>query len=501
MFRMWRSRRSKQNLEISSPHEGSFRRGVHIEEIVGSNELVGVPKIWEKAASTGNKKIAVADESKQAPTSLIPTTSEAKAAPKKKKKTRRKKKPTDIELSAPSNFRQPVHVDFNSETGFIGLPADWDALLKSSDISKEDCIENSAAVLSALEFFDNGMKPAPIGKKESFTVSSNTHTSYASDSEEDIELNMREGKKETISMEELENSEWIDKGDPTEIYSNIEKIAEGSAGEVYRATCNATGETVAIKVISLGGDIKIHDIRNEVMMMKLSSHENVVKHHGTYLKNEKLWAVMEYMDGGALTEVISICQISEAQIACICKEVLKALAFLHADNRLHRDIKSDNILITTQGDIKLADFGFSAQLSEATQKRNSVVGTPYWMAPELIKGLDYDTGVDIWSLGIAAIEMADGDPPYLDFPPLRALFLIATQGSPSLKDPEQWSVLFRDFLSRCLELDVSKRATATELLGHKFLEIACTKQSLSPYIIKAKEVAAQMSDEESSYTE
>ena len=107
------------------------------------------------------------------------------------------------------------------------MPADWDALLKSSDISKEDCIENSAAVLSALEFFDNGMKPAPIGKKESFTVSSNTHTSYASDSEEDIELNMREGKKETISMEELENSEWIDKGDPTEIYSNIEKIAEG----------------------------------------------------------------------------------------------------------------------------------------------------------------------------------------------------------------------------------------------------------------------------------
>ena len=111
-----------------------------------------------------------------------------------------------------------------------------------------------------------------------------------------------------------------------------------------------------------------------------------------------------------------------------------------------------------------ADFGFSAQLSEASDKRNSVVGTPYWMAPELIKGLDYDTGVDIWSLGIAAIEMADGDPPYLDFPPLRALFLIATQGSPSLKEPEKWSPLFLDFLGRCLDLDTTKRASAKELL-------------------------------------
>ena len=112
----------------------------------------------------------------------------------------------------------------------------------------------------------------------------------------------------------------------------------------------------------------------------------------------------------------------------------------------------------------LADFGFSAQLNESTKKRNSVVGTPYWMAPELIKGLDYDTSVDIWSLGIAAIEMADGDPPYLDFPPLRALFLIATQGSPTPKDPEQWSSTFRNFLSQCLEVESSKRATATELL-------------------------------------
>merc|ERR1711879_776877 len=151
--------------------------------------------------------------------------------------------------------------------------------------------------------------------------------------------------------------------------------------------------------------------------------------------------------------------------------------------------------------IKLADFGYCAQLTETVDKRNSVVGTPYWMAPELIKGMEYGTSVDVWSLGIAAIEMADGDPPYLDFPPLRALFLIATQGSPSLKDPEQWSVLFRDFLSRCLEQDVAKRATATELLSHPFLEIACPKESLTPYIIKAKEVAAQLCDDESSFTE
>jgi len=286
---------------------------------------------------------------------------------------------------------------------------------------------------------------------------------------------------------------WIDEGDPTEIFINLEKCGEGSSGEVYKGLHKDTKEVTAIKVISLGGSEKLCNIKNEIMMLKLSKHPNVVEHRGTFMKDEKLWVAMEYMDGGALTEVISICQISEPQIACICKEILNALVGIHAGNRIHRDIKSDNVLITISGDIKLADFGYCAQLTETVDKRNSVVGTPYWMAPELIKGMEYGTSVDIWSLGIAAIEMAEGDPPYLDFPPLRALFLIATHGPPSLKEPEKWSDIFKHFLGRCLELEPGDRASATELLEHPFLKLACPTRNLTPLILKAKEVAAQLS--------
>merc|ERR1712137_106806 len=447
------------------------------------------------------KKVAPSAEGEEQdlpPASLIPTSGVVGPASKDKKSKKKKKmKETNFSLSGPSNFRQTVHVDFDSETGFSGLPLEWDALLKSSDISKQDVIENQDAVISALEFYDNGYKakkPATNSVKpiEPLSESEGKDKEY----KEDVPQ-IREGaEKKILNISELADSDWIDEGDPNTLFSDIEKIGEGSAGEVFKAICNKTGQVLAIKVITLGGESKLEDIRNEIMMMKLSKHPNVVDHLGTYLKDEKLWAVMEYMDGGALTEVISICQISEAQIACICQEILLALAAIHEGKRIHRDIKSDNVLITIAGDIKLADFGFSAQLQEASEKRNSVVGTPYWMAPELIKGLDYDTGVDIWSLGIAAIEMADGDPPYLDFPPLRALFLIATQGSPSLKEPEKWSPLFLDFLARCLEQDVPQRATASELLSHPFLKKACPKKTLTPYILKAKEVAAQFSSEE-----
>jgi len=325
---MFGRKKNKQDIDISAPHDGSFRRGVHIEEIDGSGELVGVPKIWEQAASDGQKKKVISTETDEAPASLIPTTSVASAAPKKKKKrVKKKQKASDFELSAPRDFRQTVHVDFNSETGFSGLPPEWDALLKSSDISKEDVINNSTAVISALEFYENGYKPAaevpkkptPVPAKEKPVDVKNEPAEKLEPAKEDPKL--REDRREQLDIDALTESEWIDEGDPEEFYSEITKVGEGSAGEVFRAVCNKTGETVAIKVISLGGEAKLEDIKNEIMMMKLSQHENVVKHMGTYMKDNKLWAVMEYMDGGALTEVISICQISEPQIACICKEV------------------------------------------------------------------------------------------------------------------------------------------------------------------------------------
>jgi len=197
------------------------------------------------------------------------------------------------------------------------------------------------------------------------------------------------------------------------------------------------------------------------------------------------------MDGGCLTDILEQFEdirLTEPQIAFCCKETLKALSYIHTLHRIHRDIKSDNILLNTSGAIKLADFGYAAQLTQKQQKRNTVVGTPYWMAPELIRGHDYGTKVDIWSLGIMLMEMAEGEPPYMEFPPLRALFLITTKGIPPLKEPQKWSADFNDFFNKCLEKDVEKRPNADELLKHPFVHRACDQKDLVPTVKASKQL-------------
>lgn len=153
---------------------------------------------------------------------------------------------------------------------------------------------------------------------------------------------------------------------------------------------------------------------------------------------------------------------------------MECLVYIHNLHRIHRDIKSDNLLLGVDGSVKVADFGYAAQLTKQQQKRNTVVGTPYWMAPELIRGFDYGTKVDVWSLGVMMIEMAEREPPYMDLPPLRALFLITTKEFPGLKEPGKWSHQFSDFVSQCLKKDTSDRPEASELLSHPFLKLACS---------------------------
>jgi len=233
----------------------------------------------------------------------------------------------------------------------------------------------------------------------------------------------------------------------------------------------------------------------EIQIMKTSQHTSIVKYFDCFLVGNQMWVAMEFMDGGCLTDILEVfesVQLSEEHIAYICKEVLSGLAYIHSLHRIHRDIKSDNILLNKAGSVKIADFGYAAQLTENKSKRTTIVGTPYWMAPELIRGQEYTFKVDVWSLGIMVMEMAEGEPPYMEYPPLRALFLITTKGIPGLRDPDEWSEEFKDFVGACLDIDTDQRPDASELLSHAFLQKSCDAEEIGAVIDDARRAKEEM---------
>lgn len=353
-----------------------------------------------------------------------------------------------IVIGTPFNFKHNIHVQIDpaAPTGFKGLPPQWDAMLSASGITKAEVSAHPQEVLDVLQFHMEG-PPPKIPKKSEFEKA-------------------------------LDDASLINKGDPTALYGNMKKLGEGASGTVYLAIDNRTKEKVAIKMAPASD---LANLKTEIAIQKLSAHPSIVSYKETYLQKDQLWIVMEYMHGGPLTEVLGpTIDFPEPCIAYVCKCMLMGLAFLHRQHRLHRDIKSDNVLADFNGTVKIADFGFAVGLTEEQDKRRSVVGTPYWMAPELIRGLEYDAKVDVWSLGITAIEMAEGEPPHLHEPPLRALLLITTQGSPQLKS-EKWSAKFKHFLKCSLHLDPAKRASSEQLLLHPFIQTACDQATFSKF--------------------
>uniref|UniRef100_A0A2K5DG82 non-specific serine/threonine protein kinase n=1 Tax=Aotus nancymaae TaxID=37293 RepID=A0A2K5DG82_AOTNA len=301
----------------------------------------------------------------------------------------------------------------------------------------------------------------------------------------------------------------VDQGDPRLLLDSYVKIGEGSTGIVCLAREKHSGRQVAVKMMDLRKQQRRELLFNEVVIMRDYQHVNVVEMYKSYLVGEELWVLMEFLQGGALTDIVSQVRLNEEQIATVCEAVLQALAYLHAQGVIHRDIKSDSILLTLDGrvgpilslaqprphfpppghhslpfqpQVKLSDFGFCAQISKDVPKRKSLVGTPYWMAPEVISRSLYATEVDIWSLGIMVIEMVDGEPPYFSDSPVQAMKRLRDCPPPKLKNSHKVSPVLRDFLERMLVRDPQERATAQELLDHPFLLQTGLPECLVPLI-------------------
>lgn len=446
-------------------------RFLHVEWDAATGSFTGLPDVWAKDLPKG---MSVQETSSKAMAALGPH-----AKPSRPKTLRNGKKggwmrdvvtkigsswrssqdnrkagEAPLMIGVPYNLQQISHVeqDPNSPTGFQGLPGEWATLLMASGISKTDVAKHPDEVLSVLKLHFEGPPPKMPSK--------------------------------SALQSELMKKWEIKTADPNTYLNRQKKLGEGAGGVVYQVLDTRDGKMKAVKVAPLD---ELQYIKNEIAFHSMSKHENIVHYYETIAHGEELWILMELVTGGCLTDILgpSTPRWPEPHIAYVCREILVGLAFMHRNHLLHRDIKSDNVLVDMEGKVKLADFGFATGLTKEEDKRKSVVGTPYWMAPEVIQSLQYGTNVDVWSLGITAIEMAQGDPPFMAEQPLRALLLIATQKEgPKLDKASEWSGEFNKFLGRCLSKDPTKRAESDELLEDPFLAKACSQEQFAKWVKK-----------------
>mmetsp|Transcript_12559 Transcript_12559/g.31912 ORF Transcript_12559/g.31912 Transcript_12559/m.31912 type:complete len:434 (-) Transcript_12559:112-1413(-) len=277
-------------------------------------------------------------------------------------------------------------------------------------------------------------------------------------------------------------------GNPLELFTLVEKLGEGSYGTVWKALHKASGELFAIKKVSFEDDFK--DTMKEIEFMQQLDHARCVKYYGSVVHDNCLWIFMEYCGAGSVADIMAICDtvLGEPQIATLCRYVLEGLRYLHGIKKIHRDIKAGNVLLRNDGEGKLADFGVSGQVRDTMSKMNTVIGTPYWMAPEVIQEVGYSYKADIWSLGITVIELAEKKPPYANIHPMRAIFMIPSRPPPRLTEPEKWSKEMNAFVEACLMKNPDDRPSADRLLQHPFLQKAKGPTCLAELIQRSAEL-------------
>ncbi|XP_054273458.1 misshapen-like kinase 1 isoform X4 [Macrosteles quadrilineatus] len=279
--------------------------------------------------------------------------------------------------------------------------------------------------------------------------------------------------------------------DPAGIFELIEVVGNGTYGQVYKGRHTKTGQLAAIKVMDVTEDEE-EEIKLEInVLKKYSNHRNIATYYGAFIKksppgkDDQLWLVMEYCGAGSVTDLVKSTKgqsLKEEWIAYICREILRGLSYLHSNKVIHRDIKGQNVLLTDNAEVKLVDFGVSAQLDRTIGRRNTFIGTPYWMAPEVIAcdenpDATYDNRSDLWSLGITALEMAESQPPLCDLHPMRALFLIPRNPPPRLKS-KKWAKKFHGFIETVLVKDYHQRPYTEQLLKHPFIRDQPTERNV-----------------------
>ena len=354
------------------------------------------------------------------------------------------KSPESYAISKPLSTTHLYHVTVNasSELGFDGLPEDWKEILHNLDLSLSEILSNPREVLHLLNYKRSGSIILPSLSQ----------------------ANSLMRKKASMKA-----------SNPFKHFKILKKIGIGGFGVVYAAKEVSTGRNVAIKQLpQFTQDYdNIQFTFAEIAQLQLSKHDNIISYYGAYNYNSSIWCIIEYMNGGNLYDLISALpfnSISEGAVAYVLLQIVKALAYLHSRNRIHRDVKSDNVLLSTDLQIKLTDFGYCVQLTKEKMCRTTQVGTVVFMAPEIIGNQLYDVKCDIWSLGILCLELCEGIAPYMHDSEDRILFKILSKEPPQLSDQQKWSHGIKDFIKRCLVKDPKKRASAEELLDHEFLK-------------------------------